>query len=221
MFDTTATITTTGTSTAITSPNITTNTTGIATNTIAINPSVSVYEYTTSDYHYHYQNKFCIKPSDKQKTPSVKKSKVKKSEPPCPYDFEYIKELVPEKVYEFTFYDKTKIKTIREENDVFDLEYAFQIALAKKLYSKDYTFEGILFKACQLQLEKKYAKAIKKGMKLFNTLQKEEQKKKEYDETKKRQHERYVKRKKAAKERKRKDQVNIIAEAIRLSKEGE
>lgn len=136
-----------------------------------------------------------------------------------PFDFEYIKEIVPEKVYEFTFHDRVKVKTIREENDLFDLEYMFYLAIAKKLYSKDCTLEGVLYKTSMLQFEKKYVKAVQKGIKLFNKLKEEEFKKKEYDETKKRQHERYVRRKKEAKERKRKDQVNIIAEAIRLSKE--
>lgn len=135
------------------------------------------------------------------------------------FDFENIKEIVPEKVYEFTFHDGKKVKTIREENDLFDLEYMFYLAIAKKLYSKDCTLEGVLYKTSMLQFEKKYVKAVQKGIKLFNKLKKEEFKKKEYDETKKRQHERYVRRKKEAKERKRKDQVNIIAEAIRLSKE--
>lgn len=147
------------------------------------------------------------------------KPPIEKSESLPSYDFEYIKQIVPEKVYEFTFHDGTKVKTIREEDDIFDLEYAFCVALAKKLYSKDYTFEGILFKAYQLHLEKKYDKAIRKGIKLFNTLQREKQKKEEYDEMKKRQHQKFIEKKKAAKRRKRKDQINIIAEAIRLSKE--
>ena len=138
-----------------------------------------------------------------------------------PNQFSYIKQLVPEKVYEFTFNDRTKIKTILEEGDLFDLEYAFYLALAKKLYAKTLTFEGVLSKSYQLSFEKKYVKIVQKGMRLFKELKKEEEKKKEYDEIKKRQHERYVRRKKAAKERKRKDQVNIIAEAIRLSKEEE
>ena len=136
-----------------------------------------------------------------------------------PFDFENIKEIVPEKVYEFTFHDGEKVKTIREEEDPFDLEYMFYLAIAKKLYSKDYTFDGVLYKAYQLDLEKKYVKAVKKGIKLFNKLKEEQSKQEEQKAIKKRQHEKYIKKKKAAKERKRKDQVNIIAEAIRLSKE--
>lgn len=135
------------------------------------------------------------------------------------FDFEYIKEIVAEKVYEFTFHDNSKVKTIRREEDPFDLEYMFYLALAKKFYSRDYTFEGVLSKSYTIQFEKKYIKAVKKGIKLFNKLKEEELKKKEYDEMKKRQHEKHIRRKKEVKERKRKEQINILAEAIRLSKE--
>ena len=61
-----------------------------------------------------------------------------------PYAFKYVKEIVPEKVYEFTFADDTKIKTICDEDDIFDLKYAFFLAIAKKLYSKEYTLPGVL-----------------------------------------------------------------------------
>ena len=169
---------------------------------ITCHPDNSSFSYCVDD------SKYSINSKNMTITPSK-----------LPFDFENIKEIVPEKVYEFTFHDGVKVKTIREEEDPFDLEYMFYLAIAKKLYSKDYTFDGVLYKAYQLDLEKKYVKAVKKGIKLFNKLKEEEFKKKEYEETKKRQHERYVRRKKEAKKRKRKDQVNIIAEAIRLSKE--
>ena len=67
--------------------------------------------------------------------------------------------------------------------------------------------------------QKEYIKIVKKGLKLFNTLQEEKKKKEEYDKMKKRQREKNIRKKKAAKERKRQEQINIIAEAIRLSKE--
>jgi len=126
---------------------------------------------------------------------------------------------VPEKVYEFTFNDNTKIKTIREENDPFDLEYMFYLALAKKLYSKDYTFEGVLMKAAELQFVKSTVKTVKKGIQIFKKAQEEKAKKEEQEAIKKQQHEKYIRKKKEAKARKRDNQINIIAEAIRLSKE--
>ena len=68
-----------------------------------------------------------------------------------PYQIKDVKEHVLDKVYEFTFYDDTKIKTICDEEDSFDLEYAFYLALAKKLYSDRYTFEGVIHKSYELQ----------------------------------------------------------------------
>ena len=138
------------------------------------------------------------------------------------YEFKDIKELVSKKVYEFTFYGCTKpitVKTICESGDTFNLEYAFYLALAKALYSKEYTFEGVLNKAEDLRYIKRYNKYVQKGMKLFKKIQEEKTKEEEKEAIKKRQHKKYVEKKKEAKERKRKNQVNIIAEAIRLSKE--
>lgn len=135
-----------------------------------------------------------------------------------PDDFKSVKEIVPEKVYEFTFNDNTKIKTIREENDPFDLEYMFYLALAKKLYSKDYTFEGVLMKAAELQFIKSTVKTVKKGIQIFKKAQEEKAKKEEQEAIKKRQHEKYIRKKKEAKERKRNNQINIIAEAIKTAK---
>ena len=128
-------------------------------------------------------------------------------------------EYVPEKVYKIVFKDNTEIKTIKDSFDDFNPEYMFYLALAKKLYSKTYTFDGILLKTYQLMNQKEYIKIVKKGLKLFNTLQEEKKKKEEYDKMKKRQREKNIRKKKAAKERKRQEQINIIAEAIRLSKE--
>ena len=136
-------------------------------------------------------------------------------------EFKKIEELVPQKVYRFTFHDGTVVKTICAETDVFDLEYAFYLALSKKLFSKTYTFSGILYKTQELYFQKYYAKIVKKGIKLFNKTQKEKQEKEEQKEIKKRQHEKYVAKKIKAKERKKLEQMQLIAEAIKLSKEEE
>ena len=55
-----------------------------------------------------------------------------------------IEELKPEKVYRFTFNDNTIIKTVCSGEDVFDLRYACFLAIAKKLYSKILTFDGVI-----------------------------------------------------------------------------
>lgn len=204
---------------------ISNNTCTISANSISSGTITAPSTNTTSTYTINYLDpfsyyfngyKYSLYP-EKETKAQVTKTPIKHF--PEYFDFKDIKEIVPKKVYEFTFYDDTKIKTVRDEEDIFDLEYMFSLALAKKLYSKKYTLEGVLFKACQIHLEKKYAKAIKKGIKLFNKLQEEKIKEKEKEAIKKRQHEKYIRKKKEAKQRKRKDQVNIIAEAIRLSKE--
>lgn len=128
-------------------------------------------------------------------------------------------ELVPQKVYKITFYNKKSVKTILGSNDTFDPEYMLFLAYAKMLYSKTLTFEGVLNKSYQLQYEKKYVKYVKDGLKLFKKIQEDKKKKEEEEAIKKRKHEKLVAKKKAAKERKRKDKINLIAEAIRLSKE--
>ena len=143
------------------------------------------------------------------------------SDPNKHYQFQNIKEIVPEKVYEFRFAHNHKIKTIREKDDPFDFEYMFYLAIAKNLYSKEYTFEGVLAKAKELKYEKKYAKAVKDGIRLFKKLKEEEEKKKELDKTRERQHKRYVQKKQEAKRRKENKQINLIAKAIKKSKEEE
>ena len=136
-------------------------------------------------------------------------------------DFKKIEELVPQKVYRFTFYDGTVIKTICAEGDYFDLEYAFYLALAKKLYSKTFTLPGILYKTQELIYTKYFRKLVKAGVKLFKKTQKEQEEKKKQEEIKKRQHEKYINKKIKQKERKKLEQKRLIAEAIRLSKEEE
>ena len=137
-----------------------------------------------------------------------------------PFEIKEIIEYVPNKVYEIVFLDDTKVKTICDDLDEFDPEYMLYLAYAKKIYSKALTFEGVLSKSYSLMYDKKFVKLVKNGMKVFKEMKKEKAKKEEQEEIKRRQHEKYVRKRKAAKERKRNDQINIIAEAIRLSKEG-
>lgn len=129
-------------------------------------------------------------------------------------EFLAIKEHVPNKVYTFTFVDKTKIKTICSNEDVFDLEYAFYLALSKKLFSKELTFEGILRMVEEIRCQKYYVNLVKKGIKLFNKMQEEERKKKEQEEIKARRHKKYIEKKKKQKERRLIRQAEILAKAL-------
>lgn len=133
--------------------------------------------------------------------------------------FKKVEEIVPEKVYRFTFNDGKIIKTVRSDLDIFDLEYTFYLALAKKLYASTLTFEGVINKSYELQYEKKYKKIVKQGIKLLKEYQKDKAKKEEEKAIKERRHKKLVEKKKAAKKRKRENEINLIAEAIRRSKE--
>ena len=140
-------------------------------------------------------------------------------------EFKKVEELVPFKVYRFTFADNTVIKTICRNEDPFDLEYAFYLALAKKKCSKNYTFEGVLHKAEEFRYEKYYAKIVRKGMKLFRNQQLEEAKKEDEKRLKKKQRQRYIAKKKARDERRaaqaQDNLQKLITEAIKAAKEGE
>lgn len=136
----------------------------------------------------------------------------------------YFKKVIqrnPGRVYEFVFQDNTHIKTVCAEEDlkIFNLKYAFFLALAKYLYKDKYTFIGILNKVPDLMQQKKYIKIVKEGMKLF----KEQQKEKEKKEVKEKELKEIKKRKiaKAQEKRKRKKEQNldILIKAIQNAKQ--
>ena len=114
-----------------------------------------------------------------------------------------IEELKPEKVYRFTFNDNTIIKTVCSEADVFDLRYACFLAIAKKLYSKILTFDGVINESYQLMYYKEYNKMVNKAIKKFYKEQEEKAKEEEAKKISKRKHDKLVARKIAKKERER------------------
>ena len=139
----------------------------------------------------------------------------------------YFKKVIqrnPNRVYEFIFQDNTHIKTICAEEDlkIFNLKYAFFLALAKYLYKDKYTFMGILNKIPDLMQQKKYIKIVKEGMKLFREQQKEkeelEKKEKRNKEIQKNHYLKNQKRKKAQKEKENNILKETIKEAINESK---
>ena len=128
-------------------------------------------------------------------------------------------EYVPQKVYQIKFSDDTSVKTICGEYDEFSPEYMFYLAIAKKLYSDTLTFDGVLSKSYQITYEKKYIKMVKQGMKLYKELKKWQKEEEELKETKERKKQKHIRKKLAAKERKKQEQIDIIKQAILLSKE--
>ena len=131
--------------------------------------------------------------------------------------FKKIEELVPFKVYRFTFNDNKVIKTVCSDEDTFNLEYAFYLALAKKIFSTTHTFEGVLHKADTLKYQKYYFNIVKQGIKLFNKQRLEEAKKLEEEEHKKEQHRKYVEKKKARKLKKQKERQDDLYTIIRAA----
>lgn len=80
--------------------------------------------------------------------------------------------IVPGKVVEIEFYDG-KEKMVCHENDTFDLRKCCFIAIAKHLYKKEYTQEGIEHMATQLMYQKKYVKIVDKALKDYKRKEKE------------------------------------------------
>lgn len=81
--------------------------------------------------------------------------------------------IVPNKVVEVTFADGKKEKMVCHEEDTFNLRNCLFIAIVKHLYKKDYTFEGIEWKAFELTHLKKYVKIVDSALKAHEKKQKD------------------------------------------------
>jgi len=81
--------------------------------------------------------------------------------------------IVSNKVVEVTFADGKKEKMVCHEEDIFNLRNCLFIAIAKHLYKKEYTFEGIEWKAFELTHLKKYVKIVDSALKAYDKKQKE------------------------------------------------
>lgn len=152
----------------------------------------------------------------------ILKNNSKKEEKEKLLYFKEIKEYVPNRVYQFTFNDDVKIKTTLHQSDVFSLSYAFYLAIAKKLYSKEYTLQGVMKKAEELSYQKEYVKIVNKGIKLFNK-QKEEkelevQKQKEEKLRHQKNYQKKLEKEKRKKEQKQTELQETILQAILESK---
>ena len=81
--------------------------------------------------------------------------------------------IVPNKVVEVTFADGLKEKMVCHKDDTFNLRNCLFIAIAKHLYKKKYTFEGIEWKAFEMTHLKKYVKIVDSALKAFEKKQKD------------------------------------------------
>lgn len=129
--------------------------------------------------------------------------------------------IVPDKVVEIEFYDG-KEKMVCHKDDTFSLRKCCFIAIAKHLYKKEYTQEGIEHMATQLTYQKKYVKIVDKALKDY--YKKEEAKEKKIREE---EEEKIIRARQRLKRRKQKERraqrhkevlVDLIADSINEAK---
>lgn len=129
--------------------------------------------------------------------------------------------IVPDKVVEIEFYDG-KEKMVCHNDDTFDLRKCCFIAIAKHLYKKEYTQEGIEHMATQLMYQKKYVKIVDKALKDYKRKEKEKAEKICREEE-----EKIIRARQSLKRRKQKERraqkhkevlVDLIADSINEAK---
>lgn len=129
--------------------------------------------------------------------------------------------IVPDKVVEIEFYDG-KEKMVCHEDDTFDLRKCCFIAIAKHLYKKEYTQEGIEYMATQLTYQKKYVKIVDKALKDYK--RKEEEK---AEKIRKEEEEKIIRARQSLKRRKQKERraqryreavIDVFADSINEAK---
>lgn len=130
--------------------------------------------------------------------------------------------IVPNKVVEITFYDMLKEKMVCHEDDTFDLRKCCFIAIAKHLYKKEYTQEGIEYMATQLTYQKKYVKIVDKALKDYK--RKEEEK---AEKIRREDEEKIIRERQSLKRRKQKERraqrhrealIDVFADSINEAK---
>lgn len=125
--------------------------------------------------------------------------------------------IVPDKVVEIEFYDD-KEKMVCHEDDTFDLRKCCFIAIAKHLYKKEYTQEGIEYMATQLTYQKKYMKIVDKALKDYWKKAEEKEKKirdeREREKIQERQREKRRRYKERRTQRYKEAMVDLIADSI-------
>lgn len=138
--------------------------------------------------------------------------------------FEKIEEVVPEKVLKVTFNGRT-CKLVCDSRDVFSLEKALYIAIAKRYWTDTCTSEGIEKKAEEIKLEKCYVNKVEKAKKLLAAMKDLEKENAEYEallearrqkrwERKQKQMDRRAEKKRIQEGKEREEKIQILTEAI-------
>ena len=130
--------------------------------------------------------------------------------------------IVPGKVVEISFADDGKEKMVCHENDTFDLRKCCFIAIAKHLYKKEYTQEGIEHMATQLTYQKKYVKIVDNALKNYKKREEEKAEKIRREEEEKIIRERQSLKRRKQKERRaqrhREALIDVFADSINEAK---
>lgn len=153
---------------------------------------------------------------------------------PNSFNIKDINVIVPGKVMVVTFNDGSQEKLVCQKEDHFSLRFGCFIAIAKHFYKDTYTPEGIEHMATEMSYQIHYVKIVNKAIKNYSKKCEEKAKekrlefeKKEIAERKRAKREAYKERRKARLEAERNEalkaeraeMVDIIAEAIKKSKE--
>lgn len=132
----------------------------------------------------------------------------------------YIKDyviIVPNKVVEVLFKDGNTEKMVCHKEDTFDIRRCLFIALAKHLYKKEYTFEGIEYKANKMMMMKRYVKtvdaAIKNHVKDELIIQRQKEQELAKQESANKKHERLLAYKERCRKKEEERQIGIKKEA--------
>lgn len=129
--------------------------------------------------------------------------------------------IVCDKVVEIEFYDG-KEKMVCHEDDTFNLRKCCFIAIAKHLYKKEYTQEGIEYMATQLTYQKKYVKIVDKALKDYKKREKEKAEK-----IRKEEEEKIIRARQSIKRRKQKERraqrhrealIDVFADSLNEAK---
>ena len=127
--------------------------------------------------------------------------------------------IVPDKVVEITFGNDQTEKMVCHEDDTFDLRKCCFIAIAKHLYKKEYTYEGIEYMAEQLMYQKTYVKIVDKALKDYKRKEDEKTKKARMEEEERIIRERQKAKRWKQKERRRERQESERNEALKAERE--
>lgn len=133
-------------------------------------------------------------------------------------------EIVPEQVVVVHFRDGQSEKMVCQEPDVFDLHKCLFLAIAKHLYKKEYTTEGIEYKASELSMQKKYVKIVENAIKAHSKMLKDQEKSEKLEleriAAKNRRLQKKREKREQAKELKREEVIEMQKEAyLRAMKE--